>query len=62
MGTNFWREIKGHNSGKMCEKNGATNQQNTGGSNPYLDLININAFTKLGEILCISCFHGIERN
>ena len=31
------------------------------GSNPKLDLININAFTKSGEILCI-CSQDIKRN
>ena len=32
-----------------------------GGSNPNLDLININALTKFGEILSI-CSQDIERN
>ena len=31
-----------------------------GGSNPYLDLININAFKKFGEILSI-CSQNIKR-
>ena len=37
-----------------------TNKQNMEGSNPNIDLININAFTKFGEILSI-CSQDIEQ-
>ena len=33
--------------------NSAANKQNVGDSNPNLDLININALTKFGAIICV---------
>ena len=39
------KSIKGHNS--------VTNKQNMTGNNPNLDIVNINAYTKFGEILSI---------
>ena len=44
--------IKGHNSG--------TNVQKTTCNNPKLDLVNMNAYIKIGEILSI-CSQDIER-
>ena len=44
--------IKGHNS--------VTNKQNMTGNNPNLDLVNINAYTKFGEIL-FTCSPDIEQ-
>ena len=43
--------IKGHNS--------VTNQQKITGNNPNLEIVNINAYTKFGEILSI-CSPDIE--
>ena len=51
----FLTALKGYNSIYI------TNKQNIGGSNPNLDLININALTKFGEFLSI-CTQDIERN
>ena len=44
--------IKGHNS--------VTNKQNMTSNNSNLDLVNINAYIKFGEILSI-CSQNIER-
>ena len=51
-GNEILTSIKGHNSvTKLREKTG---------NNPNLDLVNINAYTKFGKIVCI-CSQDIER-
>ena len=56
-GNEYLISIKGHNS--------VTNLQKMTGNNPNLDLLNINAYTKFGQILSIQDIHqkrNSERN
>ena len=51
-GNRFLVSIKGHNS--------VTNLRKMTGDNPNLDIVDMNAYIKLGEILSI-CFQIIEQ-